>query len=635
MNLATKILLPMAACAAVGAVVTISLIREGFSESVQRGVEGQVEKRIAALHDLVQTEARSSLGNAAVFADDPVVLEMYKKAYEGDLDDGKDPTVHGARQELASYLTGREKSFLSHTGLSKYKLHFHFPNGRSFLRIWRAKSQKESDDLSGLRTMAKEIGSGELARGSGVELGRGSLGLRGMVPIRDETGKVLGSVEHFADMGKLILGQQVDPTERFSVYLHMSKSERADRLVVPGETPIIGDFALLGSTDKDGVENPMPLPNAEQLSKSYDGIASCHNGTLYTRGEPIVDYKGRTLGCVVYQSDMSAEYAHQAAVESKLLWVMSGVGLLFVAVLFWIVRLIRTSVQELALKATELAQASDGLEQESENITQGAEQTSMQSQKASQSAEALAANMEEISAATKVNSEHVDDVSNAVHELDLRIGEMLQEVTKAEGTSANAVQLSSTTEEQMSALQVAAEEIGKVLEVIQGIASQTNLLALNATVEAARAGEAGKGFAVVASEVKGLAVQTAEATEDVRSKIEQIQLKTSQSVDSSQQVAKIIEEIKGVSTGLSQVMAEQRSKAAEIAERVHDVAATTREVSENILDSAHKTQEITRHAGDVDRIAADTNESCQKVRLSSAELKQMSTVLDRLVESLH
>ena len=79
-------------------------------------------------------------------------------------------------------------------------------------------------------------------------------------------------------------------------------------------------------------------------------------------------------------------------------------------------------------------------------------------------------------------------------------------------------QLSTETDasrELMAGLSSSTEQIEKVTQVIQSIASQTNLLALNAAIEAARAGDDGRGFAVVADEVRNLAKRTATATEEV------------------------------------------------------------------------------------------------------------------------
>ena len=75
-------------------------------------------------------------------------------------------------------------------------------------------------------------------------------------------------------------------------------------------------------------------------------------------------------------------------------------------------------------------------------------------------------------------------------------------------------------------LQMASQEIGSVVQLINDIAGQTNLLALNATIEAARAGDAGKGFAVVAAEVKNLSVQTENATSKISEQIRIVQEQT-------------------------------------------------------------------------------------------------------------
>lgn len=79
------------------------------------------------------------------------------------------------------------------------------------------------------------------------------------------------------------------------------------------------------------------------------------------------------------------------------------------------------------------------------------------------------------------------------------------------------------TNETVQVLAEQAQQIGQVLDVINGIAEQTNLLALNAAIEAARAGEQGRGFAVVADEVRTLSQKTSISTTEIQQIIAKLQ----------------------------------------------------------------------------------------------------------------
>ncbi len=84
-------------------------------------------------------------------------------------------------------------------------------------------------------------------------------------------------------------------------------------------------------------------------------------------------------------------------------------------------------------------------------------------------------------------------------------------------------------------------QIGDIISTVDDLAQQSNLLAVNASIEASRAGEHGKGFSVVAQEVKNLAAQSKQATNRVRSILNEIVQATASATISTEQGSKAVE----------------------------------------------------------------------------------------------
>ena len=188
----------------------------------------------------------------------------------------------------------------------------------------------------------------------------------------------------------------------------------------------------------------------------------------------------------------------------------------------------------------------------------------------------------EVKFASEQAFRNVSDVAQATEELSASIGEIDRKFDRSTAISDTAVAGARRTDAAVVALVTDADKVGEVVQLIKHVAAQTNLLALNATIEAARAGAAGKGFSVVANEVKGLAAQTAKATEEIGARVSQIQATVRNSVGEIRSIANTIVHMQSIADEIGDSVQRQTTATQEIARNAQLVATSTREVMQTV-----------------------------------------------------
>ncbi|MEO5365561.1 MAG: methyl-accepting chemotaxis protein [Magnetococcus sp. WYHC-3] len=254
-------------------------------------------------------------------------------------------------------------------------------------------------------------------------------------------------------------------------------------------------------------------------------------------------------------------------------------------------------------------------------ISAAAEQASTNLSAVASAAEEAASSMAHVNESAQRTSQSVNTLVESVRTVSSAITEVRRQCDNAFKDSELASSHAENNAKVMDKLTASAQEIGKVVKLINDIANQTNMLALNASIEAAGAGEAGKGFAVVANEVKDLARQTSEATNMISQQVNQIRIHSGDVARTGVEVTRAIGEIKSANGGILNSVNSQGEAIREISAAVEEVSSEADEVSRRVRESAEGMAEVTRN---VSEISAGIAEVTRSVAEASAGIVEMA-----------
>jgi methyl-accepting chemotaxis protein len=175
----------------------------------------------------------------------------------------------------------------------------------------------------------------------------------------------------------------------------------------------------------------------------------------------------------------------------------------------------------------------------------------------------------------------------------------------------------------IDALGTRADDIGKIIEVIDDLAEQTNLLALNAAIEAARAGEHGLGFAVVADEVRKLAEKSAQSTKEISELIQSIQKEARKAVENMEKSTVIVNEGLNLGQDLNAALRKISNVVTEVYKFAQEIGAATNEQSHGSAQIARATTRLNEITHEINSAVEEQASGAQAVVQAMERMRQL------------
>ena len=293
--------------------ITVNHQVQQAEATMQQSLQISTDEKIREIDNTIDRIARKALNEAALFAGSPEVIAAYQVALTGNIDDEEDAQAQKAREQLRAYFKPIIADYTEHTGAQSLRIHFHLPNGRSLVRLWRdgwqavrdGEEVDVSDDISAFRKSVLTVNNESHKALTGIEIVPSGFVIFGIAPINDTQGRHLGSNEVIYEIDSLMQVSKTSKVVDYAIYLDADQLGVATMMQDAAKYPMIDNrFVLQTGTN---TELSTPLIKGNFLARGHETPYSEQSGSFYLTGFPVKNFTGKTVGVMVIINDIAEQ----------------------------------------------------------------------------------------------------------------------------------------------------------------------------------------------------------------------------------------------------------------------------------------------------------------------------------------